>query len=1404
MADIIESDVKLYKSEDQTDTATGGGRISSNVVESGVVNNLFANISRVDRLQGRIQPKKVFQKIDSINTGVYSGAHIIVRDMPLDENVSVLMFDTDDHNDNLPDIVEYMENYYQASTPVGNAGLEYAVSEGDRQLVFKIRHYEYTPEYNRVGKLVYLKKIDVKYAFNATVGDLLLLDDGAGATEHIHIQEMERVTEHLDGADEKHYYTVEYIIVTLSAGLLNAWIEGVVPYRTLKNSAWKAYGAMMLADDAAEGDTVISLASTKSRIAPVISRTIAVADQAFFGPPTMAADASVGADGIEWTMEQAEEINTSEALPAVAGKASYTHVLANKPLKASSLEIWYRANLGWLVITETDGTLSGDGSGSVSEDGVVTFSLSEPADPETSIMLYYTRSHNLAGFENISLTSPDITYQQTQVAVASETETITGTIADAPVQAGYVRLFMDEGSGWEVFGTDGGAGVLTGDNINACEINYYTGEWSLTFQSFYTAGVVLKWEYVPLNTASNQETGYTGDYAGAKSGSIVIDLEKNKIGPGSLNLSLQARYFYTTTHSVLGYTYRRLGIQEIAVTDDGAGSLSGTGDGTATGEINYQTGLANVSFIFDSTIHERVSWQASYLHYVASAYAQSELPYVFSIGRTDALPGSLLVKYYTEDVDPPWYAREINGALELQASLDGWESGSTFSCSRDFRRVYFLNGRWLIAAAPYSGSYMMALFLSVDGRSWAVLTHDMPQATYLTHFAFDPARSLYVGVGDSYTSSYDNVGTSSALESWATQNIGDGVDFVGIAWSAEVGLFVAIAADSIWTTPDGTVWTEQVSEIASAMRVVTSVDFGSGEMFLIFSQDNKFQYSTDGINWTLGQSQIINPVVDAAILEIDGEVLLFAVDNLGSVSVTTDGAVFTALESSMNGTPTSMASDGAFNLVATLDDGTIDVSSNAGESWVNQEVDHQWSVLDFHQIAFAADAGWLHLTHGNDGDSDAMKPAVLPVNLMTDESGSVIKDVGTFDPSTGTGEITAGDLPFSAAARYFLTPRRLSSFVVFTWGAVPVHDNSFTVFGRTHTGAMLMLSEDSENPGMLAGDGTGTINKETGIAEMTFTFPVRPETIRISYNYGSIYKPEYDEINTRALPMDGLVPVVSAGDVAVVVEYARAKLTSAITDTDMAIDIDDGSVFPDRDITVKIEDEQITGAMSGNTFSVTARGANETIAAEHSANAVIELVTRREEMINILQVAGNRITTPTPLAYAYKAGGAILTSAIVKGDLYARESGRHTQAAEVPTQEWIDPDDYTGDPADGTYNFADYPLELTNQGATTERWKLTVTGTSPVIANVEGEYLGVIATDVAISSDISPANPQTGGQYFTLPFEGWGAGWQVGNILRFDTVMAGGPAWITRVINARASDIQDDYATLHSRGDVAV
>jgi hypothetical protein len=113
-------------------------------------------------------------------------------------------------------------------------------------------------------------------------------------------------------------------------------------------------------------------------------------------------------------------------------------------------------------------------------------------------------------------------------------------------------------------------------------------------------------------------------------------------------------------------------------------------------------------------------------------------------------------------------------------------------------------------------------------------------------------------------------------------------------------------------------------------------------------------------------------------------------------------------------------------------------------------------------------------------------------------------------------------------------------------------------------------------------------------------------------------------------------------------------------------------------------------------------------------------------------------------------------------------------------------DELNGDPAAASYNWAAYPLQLTNRGAITERWKLRFTGISTV--QVIGEYVGVVGT-FDIGSDIAPINPMTvtldnpsGDPYFFIDKDGFGAGWSTGNIIRINTIGADPKVWFARCI----------------------
>ena len=96
---INVDDVKLLKSQRLTDEEDGGGRATGEAVADGEMNNLFPDISRLDRTLGRISLRKVFAGVMTDNADPYLGVHSIVTQAPEDPRVSVLLFNTNDQTD---------------------------------------------------------------------------------------------------------------------------------------------------------------------------------------------------------------------------------------------------------------------------------------------------------------------------------------------------------------------------------------------------------------------------------------------------------------------------------------------------------------------------------------------------------------------------------------------------------------------------------------------------------------------------------------------------------------------------------------------------------------------------------------------------------------------------------------------------------------------------------------------------------------------------------------------------------------------------------------------------------------------------------------------------------------------------------------------------------------------------------------------------------------------------------------------------------------------------------------------------------------------------------------------------------------------------------------------------------
>ena len=74
---ITNNDVKLFESQRLTDEEDGGGRVTGRKVIDGNVNNLFQDISRIDRSMGDMALRKAFIGIGIDNNDTYLGSHLI-------------------------------------------------------------------------------------------------------------------------------------------------------------------------------------------------------------------------------------------------------------------------------------------------------------------------------------------------------------------------------------------------------------------------------------------------------------------------------------------------------------------------------------------------------------------------------------------------------------------------------------------------------------------------------------------------------------------------------------------------------------------------------------------------------------------------------------------------------------------------------------------------------------------------------------------------------------------------------------------------------------------------------------------------------------------------------------------------------------------------------------------------------------------------------------------------------------------------------------------------------------------------------------------------------------------------------------------------------------------------------
>lgn len=410
-------------------------------------------------------------------------------------------------------------------------------------------------------------------------------------------------------------------------------------------------------------------------------------------------------------------------------------------------------------------------------------------------------------------------------------------------------------------------------------------------------------------------------------------------------------------------------------------------------------------------------------------------------------------------------------------------------------------------------------------------------------------------------------------------------------------------------------------------------------------------------------------------------------------------------------------------------------------------------------------------------------------------------------PASGPGTSQVVD---SATLRTAISPLLNGGFTINgTWSDGTTFTATADNAGRISTGSAPV----GATPGSYGV--FGVVDYETGIADLRFgrrlpdatpggidvselglpgisrleSRAVQSESLRynaVGFSYLPL-DPELLGLDPVRLPSDGRVPIFRQGNFVVVGHtHVRAAATYSNgasvnlgrTRLSRARVIDANGIAINAGYTVDLD----TGILSVVNVSTWAQP--------------VTIEDRVEDLVQVSDVQLNgQLTFTRQLTHDYPADDTIVSSALMAGDRRARVSTIFDQ--QTWTQVWQDT--VSGPPADATFNDAQNPITVTNKHALTERWRVQFTGSTAF--TVTGEHVGVVATGNT-TTDCSPINQATGGPLFTIPAAGWGLGWAVGNVLRFNTEAAAFGVWeIRTVLQGPESSLRHSFATL-TRGGV--
>ena len=644
---INATDVQIMRPERVSDNDDGGGQMTGAAVVSGDVNNIWDDIPRTMLAYGGVSLRKLFCAVRSANVDKFLGGHAIIQSDSIADNVSTLLFSTEDHYDERQSAQDKIEQFVVLGTrsplrPVGTqrkgqtAVVMYSGKSSDAPrngdvLVFKtltdeqyvkvsdvsFRRETYTYEHNDEFKEYSAFEFTIRIT-QPLSADFAGADPSPGASHELEVFKTQ-------SAASAHYYGIKPLIAGAAIGDASIKADGIfqsiVPTATtetalldqtpglsvrivqpsslvvISKSLGYQSGAVDLTLTSAfvPGSLKVTVSSSEYRDAAGVLElktgtarlTSGIAD-AVSGTISLNVTSSslVSIEYIPGASVELTPYTDSVEINAGNRQLTYTEQLSPVPMQGS-LRIEYQYLGEWYELTDNGaGVILGESaSGVINYDtGSISFSL--PAEPDVTSSLIYTWAR-----------SPYVI--DSAVSAPSVNAAFNIDLPDGVVAGTVVLTWSKSGAAYTA--TESVDQILTGDAVGQVlgkKIQFIPTQLP-------DSDVVINYK-----KRSNAQQSVTIDITEQTGGDLVIDLGATGFDPASIKFTLGAAYILETNiNGIISETAFSRGVYGVGRAD---GSI-------ATDNSYFRRGL-NVTIGTVNAVTGIVTINTSALEYVARDY----------------------------------------------------------------------------------------------------------------------------------------------------------------------------------------------------------------------------------------------------------------------------------------------------------------------------------------------------------------------------------------------------------------------------------------------------------------------------------------------------------------------------------------------------------------------------------------------------------------------------------------------------------------------------------------------------------------------------------------------------------------------------------------------------------------